>query len=139
MPGTNPFFPDDHDLQGNRSLDLMGEQRLDVYLMNTGRVGGPDEDDRSAKVRIPHSSAIVEAIAEGTIDWEEDPDFRYLVARRVPGIDAGDDAVLRPRELYSSQGRSDEYERHVERLKRERSEYLERFPALSAEIVSAVR
>jgi phosphoenolpyruvate carboxykinase (ATP) len=138
VPGTNPFFPDDHDLQGNRFLELMAEHQLDVYLMNTGRVGGPTDDDRSEKVRIPHSSAIVKGIAEGTIEWDDDPDFGYRVAREVPGIDASDAAVLRPRELYDSQGRSEEYSKHVERLKRERAEYLGKFPALSASIRAAV-
>jgi phosphoenolpyruvate carboxykinase (ATP) len=139
VPGTNPFFPDDHDHQGNRFLELMAEHQLDVFLMNTGRVGGPDGDDRSAKVRIPHSSAIVKGIAEGTIEWQEDADFGYQIASRVPGIEDSDSAVLHPRELYESQGRSDEYQKIVDRLKSERVEYLQRFPALSAEIVAAVR
>jgi phosphoenolpyruvate carboxykinase (ATP) len=138
VPGTNPFFPDDHDLQGNRFLELMAEHELEVYLLNTGRVGGPEDDDRSEKVRIPHSSAIVKAIAEESIDWDEDPDFGYLVARAVPGIDSADHGILRPRDLYASQGRGDEYERHVQRLKDERSEFLRRFPALSEQIVRAV-
>jgi hypothetical protein len=47
--------------------------------------------------------------------------------------------VLRPRELYSSQGREDEYREWVERLKGEREEFLRKFPALSEEIVAAVR
>ncbi|MGI8586014.1 MAG: phosphoenolpyruvate carboxykinase (ATP), partial [Thermoleophilaceae bacterium] len=85
-----------------------------------------------------HSSAIVKGIAEGRIDWDEDPDFGYLVAREVPGIDSSDAVVLRPRELYSSQGRSDEYSKHVERLKAERGEFLAKFPALSDEIRAAV-
>src|ERR671926_1953232 len=42
VPGTNPFFPASHGLQGNRFLDLMERHPLDVYLMNTGRVGGSD-------------------------------------------------------------------------------------------------
>ena len=86
-PGTNPFFPTPHDHQGNRFLELMGDHQLEVYLMNTGRVGGPDDDEGSKKVRIKHSSAIVKAIAEGTIEWERDPDFGYHVASAVPGID----------------------------------------------------
>src|SRR5919201_2533561 len=93
--------------------ELMAEHQLDVYLMNTGRVGGPEDDDRSAKVRIPHSSAIVKGVAEGTIEWQDDPDFGYQVATRVAGIDASDGAVLRPRELYESQGRGDEYSKIV--------------------------
>ena len=138
VPGTNPFFPADHDLQGNRFLELMGEHQLDVYLMNTGRVGGPEDDDRSMKVRIPHSSAIVKAIAEGTIEWERDPDFGYLVAAAVPGIDADDSALLRPRQLYESQGRGGDYAKIVDRLKGERAAFLSKFPVLSDEIVAAV-
>ena len=64
--------------------------------MNTGRVGGPDGDERSRKVRIKHSSAIVKGIAEGTIEWERDPDFGYLVAASVPGIDEPDDPAAAP-------------------------------------------
>ncbi len=138
VPGTNPFFPADHDLQGNRFLELMGEHQLDVYIMNTGRIGGPEDDDRSAKVRIPHSSAIVKGVAEGTIEWQDDSDFGYQVAARVPDIDEGDGGLLRPRELYDSQGRGEEYTKIVERLKSERSEFLRKFPALSEEIVAAV-
>ena len=40
-----------------------------------------------AQGAIKHSSAIVKGIAEGTIEWERDPDFGYLVAASVPGID----------------------------------------------------
>ncbi len=138
VPGTNPFFPDEHDLQGNRFLELMADHSLDVYLLNTGRVGGPDSDERSQKVRIPHSSAIVKGIAEGTIEWEDDPDFGYQVATGVPGIDAEDAGVLRPRDVYESQGRGDDYAGIVERLKGEREEFLKKFPALSDEIVAAV-
>jgi phosphoenolpyruvate carboxykinase (ATP) len=139
VPGTNPFWPDDHDYQGNRFLELMGEHQLDVYLMNTGRVGGSDEVDGSEKVRIKHSSAIVRGIAEGTIEWTEDDDFGYQVAAAVPGIDESDSGVLRPKELYESQGRADDYAKIVETLKGERVEYLQKYPALSEEIVDAVR
>ncbi len=137
VPGTNPFFPMLHDLQGNRFLELLEEQPLEVYLLNTGRVGGPEDDERSKKVRIKHSSAIVKGIAEGTIEWERDPDFGYLVAAAVPGID--DEEVLQPRKLYERTGRADDYRAQVERLKTERAEFLSTFPSLSDEIVAAVR
>jgi phosphoenolpyruvate carboxykinase (ATP) len=136
VPGTNPFFPMPHDMQGNRFLELLEEHPLEVYLMNTGRVGGPEEDERSKKVRIKHSSAIVEGVAEGTIEWELDPDFGYLVAVAVPGID--DDEILQPRKLYERTGRLAEYSAHVERLKAERAAFLAEFPSLSEEIVAAV-
>ena len=139
VPGTNPFFPQPHDLQGNRFLELLEQHPLEVYLMNTGRVGGPEEDERSKKVRIKHSSAIVKGIAEGTIRWETDPDFHYLVASEVPGIDAEDIDVLQPRRLYEGTGRAEDYRALAGRFKVERAEFLRKYPSLSDEIVGAAR
>jgi phosphoenolpyruvate carboxykinase (ATP) len=136
VPGTNPFFPLRHEQQGNRFLELMDSCHFAVYLLNTGRVGGPDADERSKKVTIPYSSAVVKAIAEGTIEWELDPDFGYEVASEVPDVD--DAEVLQPRRLYERQGRGDEYAGIVQRLKDERRKYLTRFPGLRPEIVRAV-
>jgi phosphoenolpyruvate carboxykinase (ATP) len=136
VPGTNPFFPLPHGLQGNRILELMGGHPIEAYLMNTGRVGGKEGDERSKKVKIPHSSAVVRGVAEGTISWTEDQDFGYLLAAAVPGVD--DVELLQPRALYKRQGRIEEYEEMVERLKRERTARLEEFPELSADIVKAV-
>jgi phosphoenolpyruvate carboxykinase (ATP) len=136
VPGTNPFFPLPHDLQGNRMLELLGTHPIETYLLNTGRVGGADGDERSKKVKIPHTSACVEGIAEGSIAWTEDPDFGYRVAESVPGIDEPE--LLQPRRLYERQGRRDEYAGIVERLKSERVERLEEFTELAPEIVKAV-
>jgi phosphoenolpyruvate carboxykinase (ATP) len=138
VPGTNPFFPMLHDLQGNRFLELLEEHPLEVYVLNTGRVGGPEADERSKKVKIPHSSAIVKGIAEGTIAWERDPDFGYLSAAAVPGIDESDADLLQPHRLYEGQGRLAEYEQLVARFKAERVEFLSGFASLSDEIIAAV-
>jgi phosphoenolpyruvate carboxykinase (ATP) len=135
VPGTNPFFPLPHGLQGNRILELLATHPIETYLLNTGRVGGPDGDDRSKKVKIPHTSACVKGIAEGSIGWTEDEDFGYLVAEDVPGFD--DAELLQPRRLYERQGRMSEYRGLVERLKTERVARLEEFPELSPEIVKA--
>ena len=97
IPGTNPFFPLDHGLQGNRVLSILRANPMEVYLMNTGRVGGGENDARSLKVKIRHSSAIVKGIAEGTIRWDRDPDFGYEVATAVPGLEGDDALPLRPR------------------------------------------
>ena len=136
VPGTNPFFPRPHGLQGNRILELLDSHPIEVFLLNTGRVGGKDGDDRSKKVKIPHTSACVKAIAEGTITWEDDEDFGYQIASSVPGFD--DIELLQPKRLYRSQGRSDEYQELVARLKQERTERLREFPELSEQIVAAV-
>jgi len=138
VPGTNPFFPLRHAEQGNRFWELLESSPMEVYLMNTGRVGGGDADDRSRKVRIQHSSAIVKGIAEGTIEWEDDPDFGYQVASSVPELSTEDIHVLQPRRLYESQGRLEEYNQIVERLKSERREYMQKWDGLQPEIARAV-
>jgi phosphoenolpyruvate carboxykinase (ATP) len=136
VPGTNPFFPLLHGLQGNRIRELLDSHPIDVFLMNTGRVGGREDDERSKKVKIPHSSAVVKSIAEDTISWTDDEDFGYQVAESVPGID--DPELLQPRRLYERQGRTEEYRDAVENLKAERVEFLQGFEALDEEIIKAV-
>ena len=137
VPGTNPFFPLRHEQQGNRFLELHRSRPFEVYLMNTGRVGGPEGSPNSKKLTIEHSSAIVKAIAEGTITWSTDSDFGYDVAQGVPGIE--DIEVLQPRRLYQRTGRGDEYRALVERLKQERVTELQKYPGLETEIVAAIR
>jgi phosphoenolpyruvate carboxykinase (ATP) len=136
VPGTNPFFPLPHGLQGNRLLELLATHPIETYLLNTGRVGGKDDDDRSKKLRIPDTSACVLGIAEQAIELDDDPDFGYQVATSVPGLD--DAEKLQPRRLYERQGRSDEYAAIVERLKGERVTHLQQFTQLSEDIIKAV-
>jgi phosphoenolpyruvate carboxykinase (ATP) len=135
VPGTNPFFPLRDEMQANRFLELMGSASFSVYLLNTGRVGGVGTAG-SKKIEIEHSGAIVEAIAEGTIEWERDPDFGYEVASSLPGVSDGE--LLQPRTLYEHGGRLDDYRAWVKRFKRERIEFLQGYPGLAPEIVTAV-
>jgi phosphoenolpyruvate carboxykinase (ATP) len=135
VPGTNPFFFNDNSLMGNRLLDLLETMPdLEVYVLNTGRIGGEGED--SKKVRIPDSSAIVQAIVEGSITWQTDQDFAYDVATAVPGID--DVELLQPRLLYERLDRLEEYEAMVARLKKERVEYLSGYEALNPEVLEGL-
>ncbi len=132
VPGTNPFWFENDASQANRLLELLEQNELEVYLLNTGRVGGPDADERSKKVRIPHSAAVQEGIVDGSIEWVEDPDFGYQVAASIPGFD--DIELLQPRKLYERQGRTDEYEKIVEQLKADRAEHLATFEGLDPRV-----
>ncbi len=138
VPGTNPFFMRHDYLQGNRLAELIASMDYDfgVYVMSTGRVGGGEDVSGSKKVKIPHSSAIVKGIAEGTITWEPDPDFGYLIATDVPDFD--DPELLQPRRLYEVQGRGDEYVALVEGLKAARREYMATHAGLDQAIVDAL-
>jgi len=58
------------------------------------------------------------------------------VAAAVPGVD--DIEILQPRLLYARQGRADEHEAMVARLKRERKEFLGSFPGLDESLVKSL-
>ena len=137
VPGTNPFFFDNDALMGNRFLELLDTMPdAEVYLMNTGRVGGPDDDPRSTKVKIPDSSAVVQAIVEDSITWVDDPDFGYFIAADLPGF--ANEELLRPREMYTRQDRLNEYDAIVATLKNDRREYIRTFPGLDPSIIEAL-
>ena len=136
VPGTNPFFPRDMADMGNRMLELLDSHEMHAFVLNTGRVGGGGDQPGSVQVTIPSSSAIVQGIVEGTIEWTEDPDFGYEVAASVPGVD--DIEILQPRLLYARQGRADEHDAMVARLKRERKEFLCSFPGLDESLAQSL-
>ena len=136
VPGTNPFFAYRHEWQANRLRDILVGSGMEVFVLNTGRIGGPDDDERSKKVTPAVSAAIVAAIAAGTVSWDEDSDFGYQVATSVPGVD--DIELLQPRRLYEAQGRSGEFAEIVSVLKAERASHLAGYRDLHPEIAAAV-
>jgi phosphoenolpyruvate carboxykinase (ATP) len=138
VPGTNPFFPGLHGHQGTRFLELLTASDAQVFLMNTGWVGGPDGNPHSRKVKIKHSSAVVQAIVDNTINWEKDHDFGYELATEIPGFTNGDHYLLQPRRYYSDTDRRGYYEEIVHQLKQERHLHLQNFPGLAPEIIRAL-
>ena len=93
------------------------------------------EAGRALKVKIRHSSAILQSLADGSIEWTPDEDFGYEVATKIEGVP---DEILQPRKLYEVQGRLAEYDEIVKRLRDERRAYLEGFPGIDPAIVRAV-
>jgi phosphoenolpyruvate carboxykinase (ATP) len=107
-----------------------------TYLVDDSTNSRGQTITRAEYVAIPISSAIVQGIVEGTIEWTEDPDFGYEIAEKIPGVD--DIENLQPRRLYERQGRTEEYDAIVARLKRERKEFLGSFPGLDESLVKAL-
>ncbi len=116
--------------------EILDTCELEVFVLNTGRVGGGDGDERSRKITPAVSAAIVSAITHGGIEWVDDPDFGYQVAAAVPGV--ADPELLQPRLLYQRQQRSTEYAELVATLHRERREHLAGYRDLLPEIAAAV-
>ena len=137
VPGTNPFFCQHDALQGNRFYDLLrSTDQIDVYLFNTGCVGGSENSEHSKKVAIKHSSTILENIMLNAISWVEDDQFGYFIAEHVPGMDNQD--LLNPRHLYKRQKRDSEYMKIVKQIRYDRMQYMNQFDGLYPCIKEAI-
>ena len=145
-PFTQPFFPSKYGLQAGRFRELAATMPgVPMWLMNTGYVGGDAksvEQGVGLKVKIRHSSAMLEALLGEQVVWTIDPDFGY----EVVDVDAPENAallervpkaILSPRSFYADAGRLDEYEAWVQQMKSERRAFLISY-AVDADIIEAV-
>jgi phosphoenolpyruvate carboxykinase (ATP) len=145
-PFTQPFFPGHHGLQADRFRELAATMiGVTMWLMNTGFIGGGkaevDAGD-ALKIKIRHSSAMLEALLSESITWKRDPDFGY----EIVDVDAPANAelvekvpaeILEPRRYFERQGRMDIYRAWVDKMKRGRREFLEKY-GVEAKIIDAV-
>jgi phosphoenolpyruvate carboxykinase (ATP) len=142
-PFTQPFFPREHGLQAKRFAEILGStSAVSCWLMNTGIVGGNPGDEFALKVKIRHSSAMLEALFSDTIVWKLDNDFGY----EVVDLDAPENAeliaavpthILRPDTYYRTTGRTEIYQAEVAQRRTERDDFLSSF-SVDQSIVDAV-
>ncbi|MBW2189234.1 MAG: phosphoenolpyruvate carboxykinase (ATP) [Deltaproteobacteria bacterium] len=145
-PFTQPFFPAKHGLQAKRFAELAATMSgVTMWLMNTGYIGGEASDakeNNALKVKIRHSSAMLEALLSGTIKWKKDPDFGY----EIVDVDAPENAslvdqvpaeILNPSRFYEGRGRRADYEQWVSQMKEARTDFLRQFDVSDA-IVAAI-
>ncbi len=134
-PFTQPFFPRAPHLQAQRFAELAARlPHLQLWLMNTGFIGGDQRDvneSRALKVKIAHSSAMLEALLAERIAWRVDPDFGY----EIVDLDAPQNAallakvpaeILNPIRFYEKTGRMEQYRAWVVKMTKERRAFLER-------------
>lgn len=130
--GTNPFIVGPEAEEGNRFLEIVRRNPgIECYLLNTGSIG-KNADFPGVKIKIKDSTVIMEQIARGTVRWQEDPDWGYLVPADVPGIDI---KPLNPRQYYSEE----EYQWRNAKLREERRAWLAKYAGLKPEIIMAIQ
>jgi len=145
-PFTQPFFTSPFGLQAKRFSELAAKlPGLQTWLMNTGYIGGDQRDEEKGvalKVKIRHSSAMLEAMLSGKIKWKKDPDFGY----EIVDVDAPENAellskvpkeILNPKIFFENKGRGDLYKAWVEKMKTEREAFLKKF-SVDDNIIHAV-
>ncbi len=135
-PFTQPFFPRAHGLQAKRFSELAATMpTVALWMMNTGYVSGTAAsvaEGKGLKVKIRHSSAMLEAMLTEQVVWKVDPDFGYEIVdvdhpanaellKKVPV------EILNPIRMYQDQGRTDEYTEWVAKMKAGRRAFLEKF------------
>jgi phosphoenolpyruvate carboxykinase (ATP) len=145
-PFTQPFFPLAHGLQSKRFSTLAETMpNVDLWMMNTGFVGGSVKEvaaGNAHKVKIRHSSAMLEALLEGNVTWKQDPDFGYMVV----DVEAPENAdliekvpveILNPIIFYKNNDRMGEYTEWVGEMKSQRGDFLRGYN-VDEKIISAV-
>ncbi len=145
-PFTQPFFPRRMELQAIRFKELVATMPdVITWMMNTGFIGGDSRDveaGKALKVKIRHSSAMLEALVEDKIKWTSDPDFGYL----IPDIAAPENSelmkavpaeILYPKVFYEKNGRMEEYSKWVNSINTARKAFLEK-NNVAAEIINSV-
>ncbi|MBN2380915.1 phosphoenolpyruvate carboxykinase (ATP) [candidate division WOR-3 bacterium] len=135
-PFTQPFFPRSMGLQAIRFAELATQiLNLQTWLMNTGYVGGDQLDvdaGKALKVKIRHSSAMLEAMLAGEIRWKLDPDFGYEIAdvdhpenksllEKVPR------EILNPIIFFEKTDKMEIYRNWVKTMKSARREFLQKY------------
>ncbi|MCL5035754.1 MAG: phosphoenolpyruvate carboxykinase (ATP) [Chloroflexi bacterium] len=127
--GTNPFIIGSEEDEGNRLLKILEKNPgLKCYVLNTGRVGG----EQGEKITIIDSAAILREIARDSITWKLDPDWGYEVPESVPGVDMARFELDR---FYSGE----EKRALIEKLRKERLDWLNKFAGLRPEIKHAIK
>lgn len=144
-PFTQPFFPQAFGMQAGRFSQLAATMpEVPLWMMNTGFVAGDThsvKQGKGFKVKIRHSSAMLEAMLTDAIVWKDDPDFGYQVVdtahpKNAALVDAVGAHILEPQTHYAQTGRMDEYQAWVAQMKRERRSFLQDY-GVHADIVAA--
>ena len=164
VPGTNPFFPMPHDLQGNRFLELLEEHPLTcqcpahpVFRCHTtsrepvphraparglSHEHGPRGAPRRRALEEGEDQALLgdrEGHRRGHDRVGDRPRLRLLGRELGSGNRRG--RPRRPPAAAALRGHraQEEYDAAVEQLKDDRAEFLSQYPSLSEDIVASVQ
>lgn len=117
--GTNPFIVGPPGEEGNIFYGIMSQNpSTQCFLLNTGKIG---EGEAAAKITLLDTVAILRAICRNAIEWQHDPAAGLETPKAVDGVD--------PRKFHLAAFYSaNELDERLRALRKERREWLDRFP-----------
>lgn len=140
--GTNPFIVGDEAFEGNWFYDFLKRHssKVQCYLLNTGGIGEIRKErdgsnkifKQAVRVEIPEMAAIIRGIVRNSVSWKRDPYFDALVPKKVNGVQMTKFDLSK---FYSQE----QINFYVDKLKRERREWLKRFKDLNSAILNEVK
>lgn len=141
--GTNPFIVGSESEEGNRFYDLIKpyEEKIRCYQINTGGIGEIMETDeygrkiyhqKVERIPIKEMAAIIRGIIRDSIEWVDEPYFGVKIPKNVEDIDYSN---YEPKKYYST----DQIEKYVDEIKRERKEYMKKYTKLYPIIANAFK
>jgi len=130
--GTNPFIVGSRAQEGNMFLDILrANPHIQCFILNTGVVGGMS---RGQKITVKDSVKILEMIAKDRINWTKDEFWGYEVPLDIPGVN------LERFDLknFYNDDEMHQLTAHLSQLKKERLDWLSRFPRLHTDMVKSL-
>lgn len=128
--GTNPFIMGPEIEEGLKLKEILqNNPDMECFILNTGSVGAK-ADFEGEKLTIKVSTTIMKEIARDSIEWVEDKEWGYKVAKEVKGIDI---EKYNPRNYYTKE----EYAQIASKLKVERETWLNKYESIASAEIAA--
>lgn len=121
--GTNPFIIGSRGAEGNRFLELVRDNDVECFLLNTGEVGREGID-----IGVSETVTLINGVARETIEWTTDDRLELTIPHRVPGIDISE---------YYPPDYIQDFDDELAALRSERWEYLSEFEDLDQAILGS--
>lgn len=119
--GMNPFIIGSRGSEGNRFLELVRNNDIECFIINTGHLGPGVKD-----IGVEDTVTLINGVARDTVEWRADDRVGLTIPSQVPGLDI---SRYYPPDYVSG------YDEDLAALQRERREYLSDFEDLDAAIV----
>ncbi len=100
-----PFLPRHPEVYGRMLSELIAQDGVDCWLVNTGWTGGAYGTGH--RMSIQHTRALLRAALDGSlakVEFVQDPFFGLMIPKNVPGIPVN---VLNPRDSWTDQAAYD--------------------------------